>query len=134
MLPFLNSTVNKKSNSSRIMKVLLEELNIEFEEEKKISCFNNKYYFVDFYLPEYNIIIEYYGDYWHSNPKVYDINYYNSKCKMFSHEIWEKNKKRLSDIKSEINGSILVIWESSNKYSLSNDIKSLIKKNKIKYV
>jgi len=31
---------------------------------------------VDFYLPDYNIVIEVQGDYWHGNPKIYgnDVN------------------------------------------------------------
>ncbi len=46
------------------MAKLLIELNIKFEEQFKIK---RKIY--DFYLPEFNTLIECDGDYWHSLPK-----------------------------------------------------------------
>jgi len=49
----------------------LKQLDIKFEIEKQFY-FNNRNYFPDFYLPEFNLIIEIYGDYWHCNPKFFD--------------------------------------------------------------
>ncbi len=95
------------SESSKIVGKILDYLNIEFEVEKNI--FGK---FVDYYLSDYNMVIEFYGDYWHCNPKVYESDYYVSQIGMTSEEIWEKDRKRLDIIKQGVN-SIIVIWESS---------------------
>ena len=42
----------------------------------------NNYYFCDFVVPELKLCIEYFGDYWHCNPKKYDANYLNKKKKL----------------------------------------------------
>jgi hypothetical protein len=68
---------------------------------------------VDYYLPEYNIAIEYYGDYWHCNPKRYNFDFIHPQIKMTAEEIWSKDKKRLDLISNEVD-SILILWESSN--------------------
>ena len=36
----------------------------------------------DIFLPDLNLIIEYFGDYWHCNPLKYDANYFNQKLKL----------------------------------------------------
>lgn len=68
----------------------------------------------DFYIPKYNLLIEYNGDYWHCNPKKYDKNYFNKKKRLKASDIWEydKNKVQLS----KDNGyNLEVIWESEYK-------------------
>lgn len=56
----------KKTKPHIKMGIILDELNIKYEEEK-ISG----YYAFDYYLLDFNIYIEVDGDYWHSNPKFY---------------------------------------------------------------
>ena len=46
---------------------LLNELNINFNKNFRLNNF-----LVDFYLPNYNLVIECDGDYWHSNPLIYN--------------------------------------------------------------
>lgn len=48
------------------MESLLEEIGIDFEEEKKVFRWS-----IDFYIPSKDIYIEVDGDYFHSNPKFY---------------------------------------------------------------
>jgi G:T-mismatch repair DNA endonuclease (very short patch repair protein) len=48
------------------LKNILENLQLNYEEEKILS-----YWSFDFYLTDYDIYIEVDGDYWHSNPKFY---------------------------------------------------------------
>lgn len=58
------SSLKQKHSSIEIkMENLLLEKNINFIKEKNICGF-----YVDFYLPEYRIIIECDGDYWHNYP------------------------------------------------------------------
>jgi len=98
----------RTSKKSKIISNILDGLNIEYVMEKMI-----KGKFVDYFLPKYNMVIEYYGDYWHCNPNKFNKEYYMSQLKMEAKEVWEKDKKRIDLIKTEVN-SILIIWESTN--------------------
>lgn len=51
---------------------------------------------VDECNPELKIVIEYNGDYWHCNPRIWKSDDYNKSIKMFAGEKW---KKTLIDIK-----------------------------------
>lgn len=82
----------------------------------------------DIYVPELNLIIEFFGDYWHCNPKKYSQDYYNQKKSLTAKEIWEYDSKRIDLIKS-YGYNLEVIWESD----LKNDIK-LINQTIEKYV
>lgn len=57
----------RKSTKPEIeIRNILISLNTEFQEQCPIG-----YYTVDFYLPQYQAVIQVDGDYWHSNPMVY---------------------------------------------------------------
>lgn len=65
---YLSIKAQRRTESS-IERKMREELTrrvITFEQEKPFL----ERYFIDFYLPEYNIAIECDGDYWHSLPNV----------------------------------------------------------------
>lgn len=68
----------------------------------------------DIFIPEFNLIIEYFGDYWHCNPKKYDADYFNVKKNKFAKEIWEYDRSKLELIKS-YGYNLEVIWESDLK-------------------
>jgi len=64
----------------------------------------------DFYIPKYNLIIEYNGDYWHCNPIKYEPNYFNKKKRMYAKEIWEYDKYKLQ-LCEKYGYNLEVIWE-----------------------
>jgi G:T-mismatch repair DNA endonuclease (very short patch repair protein) len=68
----------------------------------------------DIYIPEYNLLIEYNGDYWHCNPSKYKENYFNSKKNKTASEIWEYDKNKLYLAKKE-GYYCEVIWETDYK-------------------
>lgn len=54
-------------------------------------------------------VIEFFGDYWHGNPKKYKNDCFIRKTKI--QDIWEHDKNKIEDIKN--NGyEVLIIWES----------------------
>jgi len=101
---FKSSNISKTSN---VINKILDELEINYDIEK---CVNGK--FVDFYIEEYDMAIEFFGDYWHMNPKRYDKDVYNSRKKCTAEEVWEFDKKRLNYIHEKVN-TIIVIWEGT---------------------
>jgi len=44
-----------------------------------INSFRIETKIFDIFLPQYNLIIEYNGDYWHCNPDMYSFDYWNGK-------------------------------------------------------
>lgn len=102
-----------KSKSSLRVLNMLTELNIETIVEKP---FNNGQVRknVDFYLPLYNIVIEYFGDYWHMNPRLYENIFFNKTLKMTAEDVWIKDKKRNEEVKTCIKDcSLIIIWETT---------------------
>jgi G:T-mismatch repair DNA endonuclease (very short patch repair protein) len=70
-------------------------------------------------------IYEFFGDYWHGNPKKYkarDIVHHN----LTAQEIWDKDKKRI-DMLWQLGYSVTIIWESdykANKETILDEISS----------
>lgn len=89
----------------------LDSLNIHKENRHKTIYIKNKRIIVDAYDSKNNTIYEYYGDYWHGNPKVYkseDVNKANKKTFGYLYEATIKRENLIKD-----NGYNLVsIWEN----------------------
>ncbi len=98
----------------------LESNNIEYIQEYNIG----KYY-VDFFIPHGNMIIEVYGDYWHVNPKIY--GYEEGKRYLHDNQIgkWEYDKLRIDYLKSE-NYNVHTIWESDVHEDLNYYMQNIV--------
>lgn len=73
-------------------------------------------YYVDYFIKELDVAIEFYGDLWHANPEKYGPE---DRCNPFNpgitaSEIWEIDKRRIEALKS-IGVDTVVIWESDFK-------------------
>lgn len=64
---------------------------------------------VDGYDPKTNTVYEFYGDYWHGNPNVYDENEMNTTVKKTFGELYRKTLEREELIKK--NYKLITIWE-----------------------
>lgn len=100
-----------------IMASLLKSLNLDFEYESVHNIDTNTYV-PDFYIKDYNLVIECFGDYWHANPK-----YYTSTNTIFRHpvnRIYERDGlKRLNFENSGY--QYIVFWE----YDLRNNLEEI---------
>jgi len=71
-----------------------------------------------------NIIIEFYGDYWHANPKMFkaeDIVHHNLTAK----QIWDNDKKRINILKN--NGfNVSIIWQKEYLNNKNKVVKQII--------
>ena len=91
---------------------LLTGLNLEYTHSFYIPSIKKIY---DFYLPEYNILIEVDGDFWHCNPK----NFPNPTCK--TQEINLKNDQYKNQWALENGYTLLRFWEND----INNNIKEI---------
>lgn len=111
-------------------KIYFEALNQEYG----VYCGNDTlgyhYYHLDFYDKTKNIIIEFLGDYWHANPKMFSKNDVllfqkdNKRCTV--EEVWKNDSIRKSLLIEKMENPIYIeIWENqyrSDKEKTINDI------------
>lgn len=113
----------KNNNYTKIEKIVqeyIEDMGITFKKQFCVSWRlkeeNRYYYYYDLYLPEYNIIIEVNGDYWHANPSFYKkndiVNYPEGEVCVST--VWERDKKKIDAAKS-LGYIIIVIWQEELK-------------------
>lgn len=78
-----------------------------FQSEYAISGF-----VADEVNPTEKLVLEFYGDYFHCNPRIYpDPDYYNTTLHMTAEDKWQYDRRRLAAFRK--NGyRVLVVWES----------------------
>lgn len=91
-----------QSKPQQIVDSILEKNNISFEREKGV-----KYYCIDNYLIESELMIEVMGDYWHSNPLKF-----TEKLNQIQYDRIPKDKAKHTYVKNQYNVEILYLWES----------------------
>jgi G:T-mismatch repair DNA endonuclease (very short patch repair protein) len=69
---------------------------------------------VDAYIPELNLVLEMFGDYWHASPGLFDGNDRHPTTGKKIKSIWKHDKKRADRIR-EAGYRMEVIWESELK-------------------
>lgn len=71
-------------------------------------------YNVDVLLAAKKMVIEYFGDYWHANPKIYSADKYISRLKKTAQEQWQKDQKKVEYLKKQ-GYKVFVVWENDWK-------------------
>jgi len=119
----------KHKNRSKNEIIIYNEIKKKFKNAK--YSFVVKPYICDIFIPDLNLIIEYYGDYWHCNPNKYGQDYYHKIKKKTAKEIWERDNIKIDLVKK--NGYTLeVLWEydfNQNPKIINEIIKKYVKKN-----
>lgn len=101
---YSNGILNRQTLPQKKINSILNEMNIKYINEKTF-----KYYSVDNYLEDYDLIIEIMGDYFHANPTIY--NNYDTLNKMQKKDVI-RDKRKNTYIKKYYNIDILYLWES----------------------
>lgn len=96
-------------------------------------------YRLDFYDKTLNLVIEFYGDFWHMNPRIYKIDdsIYIWGKETIAKNKWENDKSRLEYIQSTLKCKSIIIWESAialNKNKTIEQIIDIINDKNIKYI
>jgi len=89
----------------------LDTLNISNNFRNYILKHNDKKYIVDGYDDSNNIIYEFYGDYWHGNPKIYDPNIENTSNNKLFGDLYKITINREKELKS-FGYKVVSIWEA----------------------
>ena len=99
-----------KASQTKIEKIVENILNnndIKYKKEKRIY-FDDSYKKYDFYLKNYNILIECDGDYWHGNPKFFESFNKTQRSN-------KKNDKFKNKLAKEKGFNLLRYWEDEIK-------------------
>lgn len=83
-------------------------------------------YFVDYYDETLNIVVEFYGDYWHGNPLYFSENqklYNNLTVK----EKWQMDADRIKFIENYLDTKVYIIWETDYRKN-KNCVQELVNK------
>jgi G:T-mismatch repair DNA endonuclease (very short patch repair protein) len=116
---WLNSEGNKKMirNRSKKSLELFEQIGIgSYGIDEKTVRGKSKVHRVDFIYEKK--IIEFYGDYWHGNPKTYSIDSYIRKKKIV--DVWGHDLLKIQDLEAK-GYSVMIVWEMDYK-NASKDI------------
>jgi len=91
------------------------------ENEYKFFIWENnvKIAIVDFYVKDINVVIEFYGDFWHRNPNKYQDD--------ISEKIRKKDKNRIDSISKKFGSEVIIIWEEDYRSDKEKIIKKLAK-------
>lgn len=97
-----NNKIGTQTKPQLIVNNMLDHLSVAYRNEEPFT-----YYSVDNYLPEYRLIIEVMGDYWHSSPLKYP-EMINDKQR----HIVARDKAKHTYIKNQYGIEILYLWET----------------------
>lgn len=116
------------NNYSKISITWIEYLKFEYNNLQYALSYDGEYhipttkYKADGYCKETNTIFEFLGDFWHSNPKLYNINDYNKLLNITHGENYEKTVRRKNEI-IELGYNYIEMWECVWRKTLKAIIK-----------
>ena len=99
------------------------------DNEFKVKTLKYNLYYVDYYDETLNIVIEFYGNYFHLNPEKYSpdfIQYKNHEKCIKAKDKRQHDKERIDDIQQTLNCKVIIVWESTYRNDKKGTIKSLI--------
>lgn len=146
----INNTVSYSKQSISLFNYVLKLLDLYHIPTTNIyySTHNKEYpvisdkksYMLDYYDKDNNILIEYYGNYWHASPKLFKendiirvrkyslLNKKSEEAEVTAKDIWEKDDARMKDIDKILNHpSCLIVWESDWKHDQIGTLKNIMK-------
>lgn len=71
-----------------------------------------------------DIVIEFFGQYWHADPVVYDYDWFHSHKKCTAQEIWDKDAKKISRIVATHRH--YTIWERDYRKDMDKTISNVL--------
>lgn len=93
----------KNTKPQMLVDTMLNKLNIVYQRE-----YNCKYFAIDNYLAEHNLMIEVMGDFWHANP----LKYNKENLRDIQKKRIPRDKAKHTYIRNKYNIEILYLWES----------------------
>lgn len=89
----------------------------EYSTRHSFFEYENGVYLVDFYNSEFKLVVEFNGNYWHANPKIYSAA--DKIRNMTAEEVWKREEERLYFLNNHDKiDKIIVVWEGEEEKGL----------------
>lgn len=100
-------------NKSKLQHLLFEELKqlmpkLDIREGQTLRTDDGMWLFPDILIKDKKVVVEFYGDYWHGNPRTYKST--DLVKGQLIGEIWKKDRLRVSILK-KLGYKTLVVWQ-----------------------
>ena len=98
-------------------KYLPKGLTSKHSENEHFVQGENQLYFLDYFIPELNICIEFNGDAWHGNPNIYleEDRCHPIDKTITAKELQDKDKRRYDFLQNKYGIKTYIIWENESK-------------------
>lgn len=103
--------INKQGNESSIAKQFYDTLKLYVRDDLEYEQLIESRYYADVRVKAQNILVEFYGDYWHMNPAKYADDFYNAKKHQTAKQIRDRDAQRKRWLE-ERGYRVVVVWES----------------------
>jgi hypothetical protein len=129
-----------KSSHSKIANEFFSKLDIFFSNYTTYYAGKNKeygvnllnrYVFIDYYILELNIGIEFNGDIFHANPFIYNKDEIIPIINKKASDVWESDNNKKLELLSKRGIQIITVWESDYNKKNKNNFDFLSLTNKI---
>jgi len=84
-------------------------MNVGFENRQKVIYIDGQRFIVDALVG--NVVYEFWGDFWHGNPKIFNLNDRNGKNGKLFEELYEMTQQKRKKIQSA-GFQLIEIWEN----------------------
>jgi len=107
--------------ATKLFKYLYKKLGITYPKHEKFITVGGRCWALDFFYDDK--VIEFNGDYWHANPKIYTENFINKVSGKSAKEIWARDAQKLTDCQT-LGYKVMIVWEDE----FNNDPQTIIQK------
>ena len=111
--------INKSKPQYQIAQWLTDHFpnrNISLKQSIKYKLGNKCKWFYPDILIDHKIIIQYFGDYWHMNPNIYQSDFVNERTKVCAAQCWEHDSQRIETLRN-MGYTVIIIWQSEFKHN-----------------
>lgn len=122
----------------KIDKILENKYVTYFATKNQEKCFYldsiNRFAFLDYFIEELNVCIEFNGTIYHGDPRIFEAKSYPNpyNTKITAEQIWENDKSRKEALLKQYNIKTYYIWENDYKdqnFDLHKFVKIIIDEN-----
>jgi len=122
----LKCRANNQSIISKAETIFLDKLQTKIGKPINRCTLLCDRFLVDGYIPEYNAVIEFFGDFWHMNPKMYKPTDRNKVNNRLAQGMWNEDGGRIKYL-SKAGYTVFVVWESDDHNLAVESIASQLK-------
>lgn len=109
---------DKRSKLERELEIKCREIG-KLKTNERVATFN-----VDIVFSDKSLLIEFFGDFWHMNPSLYQSTAINKIKNKTAQEIWDRDARKLDKLRS-LGFEVIVVWEQDWRFKKEEIMKGI---------